>query len=218
MKKKYLLLCLIILNINAFGQCPMDNTDYGTFSIPTVGSSQSTAFAWGGDLYRLEVITGSVYEISTCSSASFDSEITLYNDTGSVMLGYNDDYCGLQSFISYTATYTGQINILIDEFGCLSNNTDMDLVVTWVSNLNSQSFTNNEFLIYPNPTSDILNFSNLKGEQVTTKIYDINGRLLISNSTDENLFTIDVKNLKTGIYQIVMKSDTKTFTKKIIKN
>ena len=216
--KKITILFLLTLNFVSFSQCPMDNTLYGNFSIPTVGGSQSTAFAWGGDLYTLDVITGSVYEISTCSSSSFDSEITLYDNTGSGLLGYNDDSCGLQSFISYTATYTGQINILIDEYGCLSNTTDMELVVTWVSSLNSQSFTNNEFLIYPNPTSDILNFSNLNGEQITTKIYDINGRLLISNSTDENLFTIDVKNLKTGIYQIEMKSDTKTFTKKIIKN
>jgi hypothetical protein len=47
-----LLLCLGWQN-QAQAQCPLDNTNFGTFTVPNPGDVQSTAFAWGGDEYYL---------------------------------------------------------------------------------------------------------------------------------------------------------------------
>jgi hypothetical protein len=78
----------------------------------------------------VNVFVGNVYTFSTCGSPAFDSQITLYNATGTTVLGYNDDGCGLQSSVSWTATYTGQVQVLVDEYFCSDFTACMTLNVT----------------------------------------------------------------------------------------
>ena len=59
----------------------------GTTNVPCVQ---------GGQYALINVVTGNTYTFSTCG-ASFDTQITLYNNAGGGSLGYNDDFCGLQS-------------------------------------------------------------------------------------------------------------------------
>jgi hypothetical protein len=130
----YSFLCLLLClgwQKQAAAQCPLDNTNYGTFQVPNAGDVQSTPNAWGGDEYYLDVVAGTSYTISTCSSNSFDSQLTLYEFGTGTLIAFNDDFCGLQSEITFTATYTGQVIILLDEFDCGPDNViDMELVVT----------------------------------------------------------------------------------------
>ena len=70
-----------------------------------------------------------------------------------------------------------------------------------------------ELSAYPNPCGDVLNIS-----QNTTDaryfIYDLNGSLIQS---DKAYSTINVSNLKTGIYFFTLVNETSTQTLKIIK-
>jgi hypothetical protein len=70
----------------------------------------------------VNVVAGNVYTISTCGS-TFDTQITLYNNAGGGSIGYNDDDCGLQSTVTWTATFTGQIRVLVDAYPCGTNTT-----------------------------------------------------------------------------------------------
>ena len=70
-----------------------------------------------------------------------------------------------------------------------------------------------ELSAYPNPCGDVLNIS-----QNTTDaryfIYDLNGSLIQSDKASS---TINVSNLKTGIYFFTLVNETSTKTLKIIK-
>ena len=70
-----------------------------------------------------------------------------------------------------------------------------------------------ELSAYPNPCGDVLNIS-----QNTTDaryfIYDLNGSLIQSDKASS---TIDVSNLKTGVYFFTLVNETSTQTLKIIK-
>ena len=63
----------------------------------------------------------------------------------------------------------------------------------------------NSFLMYPNPTKDILNFSTLckKNSFTKIKIFDLNGRLISETDFKKQ---IDVSFLKPGFYNISVES------------
>jgi len=46
---------------------------------------------------------------------------------GGTNLSYNDDDCGLQSTISWTATFTGTVTVLVSEYNCINNSDCMTL-------------------------------------------------------------------------------------------
>ncbi len=70
-------------------------------------------------------------------------------------------------------------------------------------------------VIYPNPTFDILNIqTNQKISKV--EIYDISGKLLISNSSDDK--KIKVSDLTNGLYLVKIFTDRNVINSKFIKN
>ena len=57
-----------------------------------------------------------------------------------------------------------------------------------------------EIEIYPNPTSDFLN---VKTEDLTLiNIYNVNGQLIQSYNSDDDVMIVDVSDLEKGIYVI----------------
>jgi hypothetical protein len=75
----------------------------------------------------VNVTAGNIYTFSTCGVAAFDTQITVLN--GLTVVGSNDDACGLQSEVTWTATFTGTVNVLIDQFNCQNSGTGAQLVV-----------------------------------------------------------------------------------------
>jgi hypothetical protein len=124
---KYICLVWGLLNIASigqmFGQCPNDNTAIAGGAItPNCPGITDVPCVNGGQYALVNVVAGNNYEFSTCA-ATYDTQVTLYNETGGASLGYNDDsgLCGAfstRSFISWTATYTGQLRVLIDQYPC----------------------------------------------------------------------------------------------------
>jgi hypothetical protein len=116
-------------------QCPYDNSPYMTGPAPsTIGSSIIAPATWGGDYNTVTgMVAGYTYEISTCGSATFDSEITIYPAGGGTAVAYDDDGCGVlggSSKILFTPAVSGDYDILLDEYGCLDNQVDMDMTIT----------------------------------------------------------------------------------------
>jgi len=77
------------------------------------------------------VTVGQTYTWTTCGDNSFDTQLTLWTGAscGSGFLAYNDDFCGLQSTITWTATFTGQVNLLVSRYNCGNQNACM--TVQW---------------------------------------------------------------------------------------
>lgn len=122
------LLPLIGLAGSVLGQCANNNTLTGAAVTPTCSGTTSVPCVQGGQYALVNVVAGNVYTFSTCG-ATFDTQITLYNNTGGGALGYNDDGCGLQSTVTWTATFTGQLRVLIDRYNCANQATCAPLVI-----------------------------------------------------------------------------------------
>ncbi|MCB0783586.1 MAG: hypothetical protein KDC02_05025, partial [Flavobacteriales bacterium] len=90
-----------------FPQCGNDNVQTGTAVTPNCPGTTTISCVQGGQYALVNVVAGNTYTFSTCG-ATFDTQITLYNNTGGPSIGYNDDACGLQSTVTWTATFTGQ--------------------------------------------------------------------------------------------------------------
>jgi uncharacterized protein YjdB len=96
---------------------------------PTTVWSDVDACNYAGEYAVINVIAGNIYEFSTCSiygsNTFYDTELTLLSNQQG-FLAYNDDFCGAQSYISWTATYTGTVQIHLTEYiasGCWTNQT-----------------------------------------------------------------------------------------------
>ncbi len=130
-----LALALLLMPGNhAFGQCANNNTLLGTAITPPCPGSTAVPCITGGQHALVNVTLGNIYTFSTCGAA-WDTQITLYNNTGGASLGFNDDAgeCGgfsVQSYLSWTATFTGQLRVLVDVFNCASNNLCATLTIT----------------------------------------------------------------------------------------
>jgi uncharacterized protein YjdB len=124
MKKIYLSLLTIAFSYVLNAQCTALLL-YPTGAVtPTAAWTDVDACNYAGEYALVNVIAGNIYEFSTCaangSTITFDTELTLRTNTGA-LIAYSDDYCGTQSYVSWTATYTGQVQIHLHEYTCLSN-------------------------------------------------------------------------------------------------
>ena len=118
------------LSLPFYSQCPNNNAAIAGAAItpPCPGSTTATCVQ-GGQYALVNVVAGNTYTFSTCGGANWDTQITLYNNTGGGSLGYNDDACGLQSSVTWTATFTGQLRVLVDRFNCTNHNVCSTLTI-----------------------------------------------------------------------------------------
>ena len=124
-----LLFWLLFVAHYTFSQCPNDNTFNMDLTPTGQGNTQTSSCTFGGEYNTVNVISGVSYTFSTCN-AGYDTQITLINDiTGSVE-GYNDDFCGLQSQITWVAGYSGVLRVLVDAYFCADNATCTPVTVT----------------------------------------------------------------------------------------
>lgn len=103
------------------GQCAFGGTAYGNNITPTnVGQTVTlNNWIWGGEQYTLNATAGCTYTISMCGT-SWDTQITVF-DPGQTVVGYNDDSCGLQSQVTFTASSTGPYIVQVNTWPCGTN-------------------------------------------------------------------------------------------------
>lgn len=114
-------------------QCGFGGTNYGDVTPGFVGDTfEYLNFVWGGDQFTLQANAGCVYTVSTCGT-SWDTQITIF-DAAQTVVGYNDDGCGLQSQVTFTAPTTGAYTIQVNQYFCGTNTTGAEYFgVTLVS-------------------------------------------------------------------------------------
>ncbi len=114
-------LLFLVITRFLFGQCSFDGnqTNGGTLS-PTSGY-QTVSNVFNGQYFPVNVTCGNLYNFNFCTnggSASWDTQITVLATDGTTNLAYNDDNCGLQSNVSYTANSNTTVYVLITAFYC----------------------------------------------------------------------------------------------------
>lgn len=170
-----------------------------------VPKSRTTGFRlmgyFNGIQNDITELSGSTFSIDSTPIATITNVSNIYGaDTGLTTL--QGTYQGKSAY-AYVKVYIGS---------------------DWViSSLNSPTDTNkssNNFSIFPNPTTGIVNIlcnkNNFKGSY---SIFDVTGRKILSGNVSEKLFTIDLEKFSSGLYYLHV-TDTEgenQFQGKIIK-
>lgn len=126
------ILILLFLNVKeGYAQCFNCSSQYPAATQTTTSTSlvNVSTCMWGGDYAVFDVTAGETYTWTTCANGAYDTQLTLFQGAscGGTDLDDNDDDCGLQSTITWTATFTGQVSVLVSEYNCVSNSDCMDL-------------------------------------------------------------------------------------------
>ena len=113
------LIAILFLTLNGYSQCPDDNVFYIDIS-PAPNTTITENCVQSGRYITTNVIDGHTYEFSLCDNLdSVDTQLSLYSTTGTV-LGYNDDFCDVYSEITWVATFTGSVRLIVDDYNCTS--------------------------------------------------------------------------------------------------
>lgn len=120
------IICFVLSVYVGKAQCSLTPYYHGVI-IPSLGTvSVSTNYGPGAN-FRMPVLNGGSYAISTCS-ASINTQLTGWDPTGSSLVFYNDDNGPLCSGISasvdnYIPNFTDYLRVNVTENNCTFNTT-----------------------------------------------------------------------------------------------
>ena len=200
-----------------------NNKNYGPANSSTVYAGPvGTQGSWRGDVARslfymavrfenLNVVTGDPSEYlpsTTISSGNIGDLATLltWNTTDP-----SDDFEMNRN--NYIYTWQMNRNPFIDHPNLADYIFGANFGQQWFSTLSTQTPIENKVAVYPNPASDYLIVSGLKGTS-KVEIYTITGQLVQTENFDNE---IRIKlDLNTGMYLVKVVNGTQSTTKKII--
>lgn len=84
------------------------------------------------------------------------------------------------------------------------------------NNLGTANYYQNQVLVYPNPTTSIINIVSEDISVVKVEVFDMKGRIMISQNIS-NIGIINISNFANDIYHLKIYSNKVTISKKIIK-
>lgn len=192
----------IVIEYTEFGVRAVKNFDYSTATWLGSGSGYTTVLGAGG------LIAGNEINIS---------------ETGLITLKFGSFVC--------PTSYQADITVLANTFVLVSPNATgfkfKNVVVTkgtqTVSYFPASTTTalntpvNNSFSVYPNSGNGIFIISNAKVGQ-EYRIMNLSGQLVHTGIIRAENQQINISNLSSGSYLIMMKDNSKTFVKRIVKN
>jgi len=95
---------------------------------------------------------------------------------------------------------------------------DLLLTANFQTALSVSDESTSEFVIYPNPVSDLLYISHPSIQNFEISIFTLNGKLVVSKSVNQsNLSPIDLSSLPAGQYIFELKTSDQRFSSKFIK-
>lgn len=90
--------------------------------------------------------------------------------------------------------------------------------INFTSVLGTNDFLSSSFSVFPNPTKNVINFSNDANAVVSlVEMTDMNGRVIKSAKINATEGQISVSDLSSGVYMMRITTDQGTATKKIVK-
>ena len=170
------------------------------------------------------VATVNVSDITAPVAIAKDISITIPFDSSSITIQAEDvnnvstDNCSIASYLISQDTFTavGQFDVVLTVKDASGNESTATATVTVSKGLSVDDANNagRKMLLYPNPTSDIINIKTDK-EIKSIQILDLSGRLI---KTLKGSKQISVKNLTKNTYLIVIETeDGSKVTQKFIK-
>ena len=139
---------------------------------------------------------------------------TIYVSAQEVVATQGESYSNASANIDFTI---GEVIIATETDG--TNDLTQGFHQTNWNFLGVEDFAPNyEAIIYPNPTSDVLNIRTSTFENVTYTLYDAHGKLVMQNILSSEQTPIQVSQLAPGSYSLTLNNETQNLkTFKLIK-
>jgi len=118
--KKILFLLLLALPLLVKAQyCSPATTNVAI--TPTTTVQFTASYSTGKRAFNFPATAGCTYTFSVCGRSTADTYLRLYStSTGGTVLATSDDYCSLQSQITWTCPTTSTYSILLTNFSCVA--------------------------------------------------------------------------------------------------
>ena len=78
-------------------------------------------------------------------------------------------------------------------------------------------FYNEQFQIFPNPTSSIIHINLEEFSKTNLTIYDISGNMVLMKQLTRKNSTLDITELEIGIYMLKIEMNNKIYSRRIVK-
>ena len=185
----------------------------------TLNGQASLTPAAGGaaGFYNITGITTNTYPANTWISVAYT-----YDSVNGVITYTIDGVKSTLNITGYTITKNlapAQHNLIhqTSATNVMSNTASLDNYVVSAENASTLAIgepvkSNSKLSVYPNPTSDYLNFS---GKVVSAQIFDAAGRTVSSSKVSNG--QVNVTNLAKGVYIVKFETENGTQTEKFIK-
>lgn len=239
MKTKLLYLTLLISSQLIYAQCVQNASQFGNNNAhPTYNITGDVAVTLNSNGQSVSLNTGSnfstaqgpdvkAYFVKSAGKTNAQIAATSFSNLEKI-------YFGLISSNSVNANGAKSFNVNIPNnanigdydtvfFYCGAANLFWDLgrITPFSSNNCGVLNTNNlefekQVAIYPNPVENNLNINTNESETGSFKIYTLSGNTIAKGEVT-GLTTINLNNLKSGLYLVEINSGDKKVTKKIIK-
>ena len=149
---------------------------------------------------------------SLCTNTNFDTFIRVFDTCGGTQIASNDDSCGTQSSVTFTANGTSTYYIMVEGYGTATGSFELTIACV----LNADSFDNNNFMAYPNPVKDVLNLS-YTSEISTVTVMNMLGQEVISRNLNATTAQVDMSQLSAGAYIVNVTIGDTVKTIKVVK-
>uniref|UniRef100_UPI00404B8B49 T9SS type A sorting domain-containing protein n=1 Tax=Flavobacterium sp. TaxID=239 RepID=UPI00404B8B49 len=156
----------------------------------TDSGNNSSADVW----YSYSGAAGDI-TVSLCNNTAYDSYLRVFDACGGTEIAFNDDFCGAQSQLTFTADGVTTYYIMVEGFS--TNVGDFELAVTCV--LSNGEFNANSFSAYPNPVKDVLNIS-YATEISSVTVINMIGQEVLSKNINATSSQVDMSQLRAGTY------------------
>tara|TARA_R110002072_G_scaffold292634_1_gene461543 strand:+ start:10355 stop:12019 length:1665 start_codon:yes stop_codon:yes gene_type:complete len=154
--------------------------------------------------------------ISLCdANTNFDTILRVYSSCDLTdEIAVNDDFCGLQSEVTFESDGTSTYIIMVEGFD-INEVGDFTLQVT-CETLNTTDFELNQLSMYPNPTNGLIHINSSVTIE-TVEVYNAAGQLVMNKIINSSNPTINLSTLQNGIYFAKAFSKDSSKTIKIVK-
>jgi hypothetical protein len=170
------------------------------------------------DISKLDSLTSIGGELKLFNNESLNSLSGLDNIESSsitslsIINNVNLSTCEIQSVCDYILSDNANVQIINNSSGCMNENQVINACN--LLGIEDREFEIN-YSIYPNPTNGIIYISSFQKIE-SIAIYNPIGQKVIIENTSKN--SIDLSDLKSGIYILELKIDKKNIRKKILLN
>jgi hypothetical protein len=124
--------------------------------------------------------------------------------------------------ISYSVVADGGAPIDPCAVATYGETEDYTVNITQGGNVGLSELNENDVIIYPNPTNSnfVVEIPEVQNELVEIKLMDVFGRIITSKSIQKNnlKYEFSTNSISNGTYYIVIVTDSRTITKRVMKN